>query len=60
MYGKRELAIVSDLIFISGTNFVLSRVEHEKKFYNLEARPKDVHKLIRVEVSLLTASVTMN
>ena len=39
MLSKKEFAIVSNLRFyISRTNFMLSWVEHEKKFYNLGAR----------------------
>ena len=38
MFRKKEFAIVSKLRFISGTNFMLSFVEHEKKFYNFGAR----------------------
>ena len=30
MYSKKEFAIVSNVKFISRTNFMLSRVEHEK------------------------------
>ena len=35
MFSKKEFAIVSNLRFTSRTNFMLSWVEHEKKFYNL-------------------------
>ena len=38
MFSKKEFAIFSYLIFISMKNFMLSWVEHEKKFYNLRAR----------------------
>ena len=38
MFSEKEFAVVSDLRFISRTNFMLSRVEHEKKFYNFRAR----------------------
>ena len=34
--------IVGIFIFISRENFMLSQVEHEKKFYNLKARPINV------------------
>ena len=39
MFTKKEFAIVSNLRFISMTNFMLSWVEHEKNFtmYNLGA-----------------------
>ena len=37
MFSKTEFAIVSNLRFISRTNFILSSVENEKKFYNLGA-----------------------
>ena len=37
MFSKKEFAVVSNLRFISKTNFMLSWVEHEKKFYNLGA-----------------------
>ena len=37
MFSKKEFAIVSNLRFIRKTNFMLSWVEHEKKFYNLGA-----------------------
>ena len=33
----RNFVIVGILVFMSGWNFVLSWVEHEKKFYNLVA-----------------------
>ena len=32
MFSKKEFAIVSNLKFISKTNFMLSWVEHEKRF----------------------------
>ena len=32
MFNKKDLAIVSNLRFISRTNFMLSWVEHEKSF----------------------------
>ena len=32
MFSKKEFAIVSNLKFISRTNFMLSSVEHEKSF----------------------------
>ena len=38
MFSKKEFAIISNLRFICGTNFMLSWVEDWKKFYNLEAR----------------------
>ena len=52
MFSKKQFAIVSNLRFIRRTNFMLSWVEHEKKFYNLGARaipyilyyPKDLYK----------------
>ena len=34
MFSKEELTSVSSLRFISRTNFMLSQVEHETKFYN--------------------------
>ena len=37
MFSKKEFAIISNLRFISRTNFLLSLVEHEKKFYSLGA-----------------------
>ena len=38
MFSKKEFVIVSNLRFISRTNFVLSCVQHKKVFYNLGAR----------------------
>ena len=35
MFSKKEFAIVSNLRFISRTNFMLSYVEHEKSFITL-------------------------
>ena len=37
MFSKKEFAIVSSFRLISRANFVLSWIEHEKKFYNLGA-----------------------
>ena len=38
IFRKKEFAFVSNLRFISRTNFMLSWTEHEKKCYNLGAR----------------------
>ena len=35
MFSKKEFAIISNLRFISRTNFTLSLVEHEKSFITL-------------------------
>ena len=35
MFSKKEFAVVSNLRFISMKNFMISWVEHEKKFFNL-------------------------
>ena len=35
MFSKKEFAFVSNLIFISRTNFMLSLVEHEISFITL-------------------------
>ena len=32
MFSKKEFAVVSNLRFISRTNFMLSSIEHEKSF----------------------------
>ena len=38
IFSKKEVGIISNLRFISMKNFMLSWVEHEKKFYNPGAR----------------------
>ena len=43
MFNKKKFVIVSNLRFIIMKNFILSWVEHEKKFYNLRAWYLDKH-----------------
>ena len=55
MFSKKEFGIVSNLRFISMTNFMLSWVEHEKSFItswpDWKSRSTKLHIFIRLHIS---------
>ena len=53
---KQETSLFdSILVFMSSWNFVLTWVEHEKKFYNPGARYNEVHKPDKKTLNFLHA-----
>ena len=48
-FSKKEFATVSNLRFISRTNFIYSCVEHEKKFCNLRTVFDYLYQLAKLE-----------